>query len=111
MDREYFKNPKGKPEFSSGCFWFWNDKIEKEEMIRQQTLMAENGVGMPMIHSRFGREIEYLGTEWMELVKTSLAYSKKTAQKIWLYDEDNWPSGTCSKSVTKEEKYRELFAL
>lgn len=29
MDREYFKNPKGKPEFSSGCFWFWNDKIEK----------------------------------------------------------------------------------
>ena len=63
MDREYFKNPKGKPEFSSGCFWFWNDKIEKEEMIRQQTLMAENGVGMPMIHSRFGREIEYLGTE------------------------------------------------
>ena len=66
------------------------DKIEKEEMIRQQTLMAENGVGMPMIHSRFGREIEYLGTEWMELVKTSLAYSKKTAQKIWLYDEDNW---------------------
>lgn len=109
MDREYFKNPKGKPEFSSGCFWFWNDKIEKEEMIRQQTLMAENGVGMPMIHSRFGREIEYLGTEWMELVKTSLAYSKKTAQKIWLYDEDNWPSGTCSKSVTKEEKYREHF--
>lgn len=28
MDREYFKNPKGKPEYSSGCFWFWNDKIE-----------------------------------------------------------------------------------
>lgn len=109
MDREYFKNPKGKPEYSSGCFWFWNDKIEEKEMLRQQSLMAENGVGMPMIHSRFGREIDYMGEQWMQLVKASLAYSKKTGQKVWLYDEDNWPSGTCSKSVTKEERFREHF--
>lgn len=109
MDREYFKNPKGKPEYSSGCFWFWNDKIEEREMLRQQSLMAENGVGMPMIHSRFGREIDYMGNQWMRLVKSSLAYSKNTGQKVWLYDEDNWPSGTCSKSVTKEEKFREHF--
>lgn len=109
MDREYFKNPKGKPEYSSGCFWFWNDKIEEKEMLRQQSLMAENGVGMPMIHSRFGREIDYMGKLWMQLVKSSLAYSKNTGQRVWLYDEDNWPSGTCSKSVTKEERFREHF--
>lgn len=109
MDREYFKNPKGKPEYSSGCFWFWNDKIEEKEMLRQQSLMAENGVGMPMIHSRFGREIDYMGKQWMQLVKSSLAYSKNTGQRVWLYDEDNWPSGTCSKSVTKEERFREHF--
>lgn len=109
MNREYFKHPQNNPEYTSGCFWFWNDKIEKEEMLRQQKLMKENGLGMPMIHSRFGREIDYMGEKWMDLVKESLSYADKAGQAVWIYDEDNWPSGTCSKSVTKDERLREHF--
>ncbi|MDY3919474.1 MAG: hypothetical protein SOZ59_10820 [Candidatus Limivivens sp.] len=108
-NRDFFRNPEGKPEYSMSCFWFWNDRIEENEMLRQQALMKEQGVGMPMIHSRFGREIDYLGEEWMGLVKASVTFAMKQGQKVWLYDEDNWPSGTCSKSVTREERYREHF--
>lgn len=109
MDRSFFRKPQDLPEYSSACFWFWNDKIEEKEMLRQQKLMKENGLGMPMIHSRFGREIDYMGKEWMRLVRSSISCAEKIGQKIWLYDEDNWPSGTCSKTITKEEKFREHF--
>lgn len=109
MNRAYFKNPEGMPEYAAGCFWFWNDRIEEKEMLRQQKLMKEHGLELPMIHSRFGREIDYMGEEWISLVKSSLKCAKDLGQKMWLYDEDNWPSGTCSKSVTREEAFREHF--
>lgn len=109
MNRDFFKEPSGKPEYGMGCFWFWNDRIEEAEMLRQQKLMKENAVSMPLIHSRFGREIDYLGETWMERVRASVRFAKENGQKVWLYDEDNWPSGTCSKSVTREERFREHF--
>ena len=83
-------------------FWSWNDKLDPEELRRQIRLMGEAGMGGAFMHARLGLETPYLGDEWMECVKASMEEFSSQGMQAWLYDEDRWPSGDCSKRVMAE---------
>ncbi|AGN70731.1 glycosyl hydrolase [Paenibacillus caseinilyticus] len=80
-------------EYRAAPFWAWNDALREEEVLRQIGEMKEGGMGGFFIHSRDGLETEYMGTEWMKLVRAAVEEAEAQGMQAWLYDEDRWPSG------------------
>lgn len=109
MNKEFFKNPKGNADYTISPFWFWNDLITDEKTTEQLNMMKRINACQPVVHARFGLENEYLSEDWFARIQSVIDTAKKNDMKIWLYDENNWPSGNCSWTITKEEKYREHF--
>lgn len=92
-------------------FWFWNDRIEAGEVARQMELMAAAGAKQPVIHARNGLRTEYLSEEWFCRMEHAVDTAEKLGIHIWLYDEEDWPSGTCRGTVPENKEYREHFLL
>ena len=42
-------------------FWSWNDRLEKEELIKQIELMKKSGIEGFFMHARGGLKTEYMG--------------------------------------------------
>ncbi len=99
-----FKNPTS--EYRGTPFWAWNSTLEKEELERQIDCFGEMGMGGFHMHPRVGLDVEYLGGEFMDLVKLCTARAKEKGMLAWLYDEDRWPSGSAGGIITKDKKYR-----
>ncbi len=109
MDKEFFANPTTDPDYSISGFWFWNDEITDEKTKEQLNIMKRIHANQPVVHSRFGLQNEYLSQDWFDRIKSVIRDCKENGQKIWLYDENNWPSGNCAWTITLEEKYREHY--
>lgn len=61
------------------------------------------GIDAVLLYPRSGLEIEYMSEEWRALVAFALKTAKMLSMYIWLYDEFNWPSGSCKNTVIKED--------
>ena len=107
LSDELFKNPTA--EYRGAPFWSWNCKLEKSELHRQIEELKEMGFGGFHMHCRAGMATEYLGSEFMKLVKSCVEKAKREDMLAWLYDEDRWPSGFAGGIVTKDEKYRARY--
>ena len=92
-------------------FWSWNEVMEPDEIRRQLRLMKEAGLGGGFIHSRVGLLTDYLGKEWFEAVWATIDESKKLGFKVYLYDEDKWPSGFAGGLVPLENEAFRMKAL
>ncbi len=86
-----FKNPP--IEYSTAPFWVWNDEVTKQKIDIQLPDFKEKGISQVFIHPRPGLITEYLSEEWFELVKYAVDKGKELDMKIWLYDENSFPSG------------------
>lgn len=93
-------------EYRGTPFWAWNCKLNKRLVETQIEYLKEMGLGGFHIHSRTGMATEYLGKEFMELVKDCVEKAEKENMLAWLYDEDRWPSGAAGGLVTKDPRYR-----
>ncbi|MFH1905386.1 MAG: glycosyl hydrolase [bacterium] len=98
--KDRFKNPP--KDYYPVPFWFWNYRMEPDEIRRQIKEMARKGIGGGFMHARPGRITEYLSREWHQAIKVAVDEAKKQGIKAWLYDEDGWPSGTCGGKILKE---------
>ncbi len=93
-------------EWRAKPFWSWNGELEKDELIRQVSVMKEMGWGGHFMHSRSGLATEYLGEEWFELINAVTDATEELGMESWLYDEDRWPSGSAGGKVTVDPQYR-----
>ena len=109
LSDELFKNPTS--EYRGTPFWSWNCKMTPELLEKQIGYLKEMGFGGFHMHSRDGMDNEYLGEEFMGLVKACVNKAKRESMLAWLYDEDRWPSGAAGGYVTKEPKYRERVLI
>ena len=111
MDKNIFKNPwdcKALDEAQSP-FWFWNDKLEDGEILRQLELMDAAGVKCAAPHARSGYIGDYMTEEWFGRIQTVIDYKKAHDEPMWLYDEFNWPAGSCNGEVSRDEHLRERY--
>ena len=63
------------------------------------------------IYARSGLELEYMGEKWLDVCAWFCDEAERRGMKVWLYDEYNWPSGTCKGRVPAENdawRYAEL---
>ncbi|MFI3212987.1 MAG: hypothetical protein R3Y24_06550, partial [Eubacteriales bacterium] len=115
MNKEMWKNPIAYTELENAevPLWFWNDKLENEELIRQLELQTSVGTTGTTPHVRMNGGNGYIGgfldEDWFEKIRLVLEYKKEHNEKFWLYDEIDWPSGTCNRTVTKDENFREQY--
>ncbi|WP_394923810.1 hypothetical protein [uncultured Robinsoniella sp.] len=109
LAKEKFENPSS--EYRGAPFWAWNCKMDKEKVDNTLEELQQMGMGGGHIHCRTGMANEYLGEEFMDLVRYTDEEAKKRGMLTWLYDEDRWPSGAGGGIVTKEEQYRIRFLV
>ena len=98
-------------EYRGTPFWSWNCKLNEKELLRQIDELREMGFGGFHMHCRAGMATEYLGDEFMHLVKACVKKAKKEDMLAWLYDEDRWPSGFAGGLVTKDARYRGRYLV
>ena len=92
-------------EFTPIPFWFWNDELSEEEILRQMKEMKDKGVDGFVIHPRKGlpSSIGYLSDEYFRFVKLAVKKACEMDMKVVLYDEAMYPSGSCHGEVVKSD--------
>lgn len=74
FDDELFKNPTS--EYRGCPLWSWNTKLKMSEMLRQIDNFEAMGLGGFHMHVRTGLDTEYMGTEFMDIVKACVDYAE-----------------------------------
>ena len=86
--------------FEPTPFYFLNDAIDRDELVRQLDFMQENGIGSFFLHLRDGITTQAWGTDlFFSHVRFIAEESFKRGITMWLYDEDSYPSGQCGGQV------------
>ncbi|NPV45457.1 MAG: beta-galactosidase [Armatimonadetes bacterium] len=83
-------------------FWFLNHRLEEDRLRWQIREMATKGVGGVVLHARHGLQTPYMSDEWMRAIEICVEELGRHGMEAWLYDEDNWPSGTYGGKLTRE---------
>ncbi len=85
----------------------------KEKLIEMMEGYKKVGINDVIIYPRTGLEVEYMSEGWREIVKICLEYAKENDMRVWLYDELNWPSGSCNNKVfyKNDSHYNKRFRI
>ena len=86
-----FRDPPS--EYRSAPLWVWNDRVTEEQIKTQLEDFKARGIGGVFIHPRPGLITPYLSDEWLSLCRTAVETGKSLGLKVWLYDENSYPSG------------------
>lgn len=115
VNKKIWENPQEYKELDEAevPLWFWNDKLQTSELKCQLKLMTEIGVTCTNPHARTNNGEGYIGgyldEEWFQNFDVVMDYKKDLKEPLWLYDEMDWPAGTCNQTITKDERYREQY--
>ena len=110
---EWLKPPV---KFSQAPFWFWNDRLSEEEIVRQLDDFRTHGVYGIVIHPRAGlpRSIGWMSDNMIHFMRVAIEQAAKREMWVVLYDEGMYPSGSSSGQVVAENpafRTRALFAI
>lgn len=83
-------------------FWAWNGQMTEEKIREHLHKIKEGGFGGVFVHPRPGLTVPYLSDEWFSLWKAALAEAKKLGLKLYIYDENTYPTGYAGGHVMSE---------
>lgn len=89
--RGHFADPPS--EYRSAPLWDWNEQITEEGIRFQMKEFNKAGIGGVFVHPRPGLLTEYLSDEWFNLFDYTVQVGKELGMKVWIYDENSYPSG------------------
>lgn len=82
-----------KDEYKPIPFWAWNGEMTEKKIREHLEKLREGRFGGAFIHPRPGLTIPYLSEEWITLWKYALQEAKKQGLKLYIYDENTYPTG------------------
>ena len=94
--------------FSLLPFWFWNDTLTEDEIIRQMDDFVAHGVYGFVIHPRVGlpRDTGWMSPRMLHFVKFAVTQARRRRLSVVLYDEGMYPSGSsCGQVVAENPDY------
>ena len=82
-------------------FWFWNDTLKDEEIVRQIADFEAHGVYGFVIHPRIGLpdNMKWLSAEMIHAMDVAISEASRRNMYVVLYDEGMYPSGSSSGQV------------
>jgi len=86
-----FKEPPA--EYTTSPFFVWNGEITRSEIDNFLNEFYKQGIKQVFVHPRPGLITEYLSNEWFDLFKYTVDHGKELGMKVWIYDENSYPSG------------------
>lgn len=91
-------------EFSVMPFWFWNDTLKDEEIIKQIADFESHGVYGFVIHPRIGlpHNVKWLGPDMIHAMNIAIKEAVRRNMYVILYDEGMYPSGSSSGQVVEK---------
>lgn len=98
--KNLFANPPS--EYRSAPLWDWNEQISEEGIDFQMKEFKKAGIGGVFVHPRPGLLTEYLSDEWFHLFDYTVQKGKELDMKVWIYDENSYPSGFAGGHVPAE---------
>lgn len=72
------------------------------DVTKKVDTLQNAGYDQFLVYARSGLQYTYMGEEWLTLVEQFCREAERRGMKVWLYDEYNWPSGTCRGRVPSE---------
>lgn len=96
-------------EFTLFPFWFWNDRLDEAELLRQLDDFSRHGVRGFVIHPRVGlpRDQGWMSSPLLGLMRRVVDEAAARGVLVILYDEGMYPSGSASGRVVAEnERFR-----
>ena len=94
-----FQNPPAS--YRPQPFWFLNHRLEEGRLRAQIREMKAQGVGGVVLHARHGLLTPHMSEEWLDAIGVCVDELRAQGMEAWLYDEDNWPSGTFGGKLTR----------
>jgi hypothetical protein len=82
--------------------WVWNDDMNEERIRQQLKELKLHGFGGAFIYPRPGLVTPYLGEEWFALWSAALDEAEQLDLKLYIYDENSYPSGFAGGHVPSE---------
>ena len=89
--RKGFANPPAS--HRAAPLWVWNDLMTEAQIASQLRELKLHGFGGAFVHPRPGLITEYLSEEWFRLWEYALGQAKALGMKLYIYDENSYPSG------------------
>lgn len=88
-------------EFSVMPFWFWNDRLTDEELVRQIADFEAHGVYGFLIHPRIGLPADtgWLSPRMIHCMRVAIEEAARRRMYVVLYDEGMYPSGSSAGQV------------
>ncbi len=114
LDPERFRRPPA--QYGILPFWFLDGELDPVEMRFQLKELRDKGMAGVILHGRFGLEMPYLGSRYLERIRLASEEAARLGLQTWIYDEMNWPSGTAGGRVLAErpdlaQRYLECVSL
>lgn len=82
--------------------WVWNDTMTDSQIDHALDELKSHGFGGAIVHPRPGMVITYLSAEWFEQWGYALDAAKERGMKLYIYDENSYPSGFGGGHVSAE---------
>ena len=98
--KQLFADPPS--EYRSAPLWDWNEQISEEGIDFQMNEFKKAGIGGVFVHPRPGLLTEYLSEDWFHLFDYTVQKGKELGMKVWIYDENSYPSGFAGGHVPAE---------
>ncbi len=85
-------------------FWFWNDRLDETELLRQLDDFQSHGIHGFVIHPRVGlpRDMAFMSNAYLAMVRFVVDEAARRKMRVILYDEGMYPSGSASGQVVAE---------
>lgn len=98
--REMFENPPA--DFKPATLWAWNDEMTNEKIDWFLMDLYKTGYREIYIFPSPGLITPYLSDEWFSACRHLVDRAKQLNLKIWIYDENSYPSGFAGGHVPAE---------
>ena len=82
-------------------FWFWNDELDEDEIVRQIHDFEQHGVYGFIIHPRVGlpRDLGWMSDRLLHFYRVAIEEARRREMYVGLYDDGMYPSGSSSGQV------------
>lgn len=98
--KSLFANPSA--EYRTAPLWVWNSDMTHSEITKSLEELKTHGFGGAFVHPRPGMKINYMADCYFEAWGFALSEAKRLGMKLYIYDENSYPSGFGGGHVSSE---------